>query len=358
MLTYDLAIAGGGPAGLALAARVADRGLSVVVLEAAPAPPDKACGEGLMPAGVRALEALGVVLPEGESARFAGIRYVQEGSAVEARFGDGSGLGVRRTVLVGALEERARAAGAEVRHGCSLLHWSVHSEVELETSAGPLRARVLAGADGLASPIRVASGLDRPVRGPGRFGVRRHYEIAPWTDMVEVHWEAGVEAYVTPVGPRLVGVAFLFTAKAGGFDELLARFPALEERLRGAPHASETRGAGPLERAAVRRSREGVVLVGDAAGYVDAITGEGLTLAFLAGEVLADELARGRRRSFPDYERAFRRLFFRYEWFTRGLLLFSRHPRLRRRALSLLARWPRVFEALLRVAVAQLHGQA
>jgi flavin-dependent dehydrogenase len=348
MLTYDLAIAGGGPAGLALAARVAERGLSVVVLEAAPAGPDKACGEGLMPAGVRALVALGVAIPA-ESARFVGIRYVQEGSAVEARFRDGSGLGVRRTVLVRALEERARAAGAEVRHGCSVLHWE--QGFLLETTAGPLRARVLAGADGLASPIRVAAGLDRPVRGPGRFGVRRHYEIAPWTDMVEVHWESGVEAYVTPVGPRLVGVAFLFTKKTGGFDELLARFPALEARLRGAPHASETRGAGPLERAARSRFRNGVVLVGDAAGYVDAITGEGLTLAFLAGEVLADELARGRRRSFPAYERAFRRLFFRYEWLTRGLLLFSRHPRVRERALALLARRPRVFEVLFDLAV-------
>jgi flavin-dependent dehydrogenase len=93
-----------------------------------------------------------------------------------------------------------------------------------------------------------------------------------------------------------------------------------------------------------------VVLVGDAAGYVDAITGEGLTLAFLAGEVLADELARGRRRSFPLYERRWRALFRRYEWLTRALLTFSKHPSLRRRALGLLAGRPRLFESLLAAA--------
>lgn len=311
-----------------------------------------------MPAGVRALEALGVSIPTHECARFTGIRYVQEGGvSVDARFHDGTGLGVRRLVLARALLERARSAGAEVRHGCGVSSWQrERGGFLLETEHGPLRARVLVGADGLASPVRHAAGLDRPVHGGRRFGVRRHFERPPWSDKVEVHWSEGVEAYVTPVGPRLVGVAFLFTPPVRGFEALLARFPAIGAQVAGAPWASEARGAGPLERASARRARDGVVLLGDAAGYVDAITGEGLTLAFLASEVLAAELVSGRRRTFPRYERAWRSLFFRYEWLTRALLLFSKHPGVRRRALSLLARRPRVFEALLGFAVEQLEG--
>jgi flavin-dependent dehydrogenase len=91
--------------------------------------------------------------------------------------------------------------------------------------------------------------------------------------------------------------------------------------------------------------------LGDAAGYVDAITGEGLTLAFVAGAVLADELVAGARLRFPRYERAWRALFFRYEWLTRALLVFSRHPSLRRRSLAFLARHPSLFHRLLNAAI-------
>jgi flavin-dependent dehydrogenase len=301
-----------------------------------------------------------------DSRPFAGIRYVQEdGTSVEASFRSGTGLCVRRTVLARALEERARAAGAVVRHGCSVRDWRSHGSDGsrrirahlLETNQGPLEASVLVGADGLSSAVRVAAGLDRPVHGPRRFGVRRHFEIAPWTDKVEVHWGEGVEAYVTPLGPRITGIAFLFTPPVRGFEALLASFAALSARLGGAPSVTEARGAGPLERASRRRSRDGVVLVGDAAGYIVAITGEGLTLAFLAGRVLADELAAGRRRSFPRYEHAWRSLFRRYEWVTRALLVFSRNPGVRRRALALVARSPRLFEALLGFAVEQLESR-
>ncbi len=351
---YAVAIVGGGPAGLALAARTAERGVRTIVLERAPEPPDKACGEGLMPAGAEALEALGVSIPDDACARFTGIRYVQEdGAAVEARFRDGPGLGVRRTVLVRALEARALAAGAVVRHGCSVKEWRriERGGFVVETSDGEIATEVLVGADGLASSVRRAARLERPVHGARRFGVRRHFAVAPWTSTVEVHWAEGVEAYVTPVSPREIGVAFLFTPPVKGFDQLLLRFPALAARLEGATPTSDTRGAGPLERASTRRSRDGVVLVGDAAGFVDAITGEGITLALLAGEVLAEELVAGKRRSFPRYERAWRSLFARYEWLTRALIVFSKHPAARRRALAVLARSPRIFESLLAFAV-------
>src|SRR5688500_14408560 len=96
---YDVAIAGGGPAGLALAILAAKRGLNVAVFERQEFPVDKACGEGLMPAGAEALERLGVRgrLSAADASSFVGIRYVQEdGSTAEARFPGGElGLGIR-----------------------------------------------------------------------------------------------------------------------------------------------------------------------------------------------------------------------------------------------------------------------
>src|SRR6201999_405761 len=114
-----------------------------------------------------------------------------------------------------------------------------------------------------------------------RFGLRRHYRIAPWTDLVEVHWAAGAEAYVTPVAADQVGVAVLGAQDGGtrssgiqyggppgrGFDARLAAFPLLRERLAGAVPVSDVRGAGPLRQGVRRRVAGRVLLAGDASGY-------------------------------------------------------------------------------------------
>ena len=107
----DVLVVGGGPVGLATAIRCALAGLSVTVAEPRGAPIDKACGEGVMPAAVRRLAALGV-RPDGHPLR--GIRYVDERHQADARFTRGDGLGVRRTVLHAALAERAAALGIPV----------------------------------------------------------------------------------------------------------------------------------------------------------------------------------------------------------------------------------------------------
>ncbi|HEY0883230.1 MAG TPA: FAD-dependent oxidoreductase, partial [Archangium sp.] len=111
MRRIDVAIIGGGPAGLATAIGAASRGLSVEVFERRPGPVDKACGEGLMPAGLAALERLGVraLLREEDTAPFESILYVQQGARVEGRLPSPGGLGVRRLALVDALTKRARA---------------------------------------------------------------------------------------------------------------------------------------------------------------------------------------------------------------------------------------------------------
>ncbi len=169
--------------------------------------------------------------------------------------------------------------------------------------AAGLRARWLVAADGLHSPLRRSLGLDLPARGVRRYGQRRHYRMTPWTDFVEVHWSGGGEAYVTPVGHDLVGVAILSSGRRG-FEEHLSAFPGLVERLRG-PAVTPVRGAGPL-RQHVRARRSGrVLLVGDAAGYVDALTGEGISLAVRSAEILTRCLREDRPQ---DYEGAWLRL--------------------------------------------------
>ncbi|MDX1630809.1 MAG: NAD(P)/FAD-dependent oxidoreductase, partial [Thermoanaerobaculia bacterium] len=233
----DVLVVGGGPAGLATALAARRSGLEVTVLEKGEPGRDKACGEGLMPDAVAAAGRLGVDLTD-LGLPFRGIRYLDSGLVAEGSFSRGSGLGIRRTRLHRALARAAETAGAEIR-------WGVRVEGLLEegveTSSCPVHARWVVGADGLHSRVRRWSGLGAEAGKRRRFGVRRHLHRPPWTDRVEVYWSDGAEAYVTPVASDLVGVALLWGGKTAAFDDLLPRFPRLEERLAGADRASRDR---------------------------------------------------------------------------------------------------------------------
>ncbi|MBT2396733.1 NAD(P)/FAD-dependent oxidoreductase [Streptomyces sp. ISL-100] len=332
----DLLVAGGGPAGLATAIHAASAGMEAVVIEPRSTPVDKACGEGIMPGGVRALEGLGVQVG-GHALR--GIRYVDGLHRAQALFSDGPGLGVRRTELHAALARRAAEVGVVVLSGRV---GEVRQSADA-VSAGGLRARWLAAADGLHSPLRRSLGLDLPSRRLRRFGLRQHFRVSPWTDFVEVHWSVFGEAYVTPVGDGLVGVAVLSTARCG-FGAHLAHFPRLCRLLDG-PAAGPVRGAGPLRQRARRRTAGRVVLVGDAAGYTDALTGEGVALALASAEAAVRCLRAGRPQA---YERYWRRLSLRHRLLTEGLVRMSGHAALARLVVPAAARMPSVFSAAVR----------
>ncbi len=335
MTDVDVLVVGGGPAGLATAIRCAQAGLSVVVAEPRHGPVDKACGEGLMPAAVRRLAEIGV-RPAGHPLR--GIRYLDPGHQAEALFHGAPALGVRRTVLHAALAARA----AELRVPVLPARVTEFTRTVAGVTAAGVRARYLVAADGLHSPVRRACGLDPPPPRHPRFGLRQHYRMTPWTDLVEVHWAAGSEAYVTPVSADLVGVAVLGGAR-GGFESRLALFPALGERLARAVPASEVRGAGPLRQDVRCRADGNVLLVGDASGYLDALTGEGIGVALAQAEALATCLAAGRP---GDYERAWRRASRRAWVLTSGLLWSRQQALLAPRIVPAAQRLPRVFTAI------------
>jgi flavin-dependent dehydrogenase len=334
----DVLVVGGGPVGLATALLAHEAGLRVEVLEQRSSPIDKACGEGLMPGALAALARLGVD-PQGSALR--GIRYVDGARRAEARFPGEPGRGVRRIELQRALSAAAADRGIPVHRERADRIRTDGTTVEV----GDRRARSLVGADGLHSSVRRAAGLERPARGVARYGLRRHYAARPWTDLIEVHWSGGAEAYVTPVGPDRVGVAVL-GGRSGPWAEQLARFPAVQALIGDAEPLSEVRGAGPLRQRATAVSRGRIALVGDAAGYIDAITGEGLSLGFAAASQLVDCLRDDR---LEDYPAAHRRVTWRAHALTRGMLGAAQTPGLRRLIVPFAQAAPPVYRSAVRL---------
>jgi flavin-dependent dehydrogenase len=361
----DLLIVGGGPAGLATALTARRAGLErVVVLDSRRPPIDKPCGEGLMPDGRALLRTLGVRLAPGHCRPFAGIRYVDGETVADGRFppAAGGGLGVRRTALHAAMVAAAEAGGVDLRWGTradGLLPGTLRpagradGPAGVETTHGPLTARWVVAADGLHSRLRQWAELDSPIqpRTRQRFGVRRHFRRAPWSDRVEVHWVDGAEAYVTPVADDEVGIAFLVAGDPPEFDTLLARFPALADRLAGTAPASPVQGRGPLARRVRSVARGRLALVGDASGYVDAITGEGLSLAFHQAMALIETLTApaGGGNPLAAYRRRHRRIGRLPDGLTRLMLSVERRPWLRRRVIAALAANPALFDRILGV---------
>ncbi len=330
----DLIVVGGGPAGLAVALGAARAGREVLVFEQRAGEIDKACAEGLMPGAVRALAALGVDPPGHD---FHGISYQGGATVVRAEFRSGPGRGVRRTALHSALREAVDAAGITVRQQ----RITEIGQDRDQVTVGGERARYLVGADGLHSTVRSAAGfVTVPVRRQ-RWGQRRHYALAPESDFVEVTWAERSEAYITPIGPELVCLALL-SGTRGSFDQQLSAFPELAARMARGEPASSVRGATSMRQRVRSQVRGRVLLVGDAAGYIDPLTGEGIAMSLAGARELVDCVVRDRPQ---DYERAWQRVSRPSRLITSGLLWARRQPGVGQAVVPLAARLPRVFTA-------------
>jgi menaquinone-9 beta-reductase len=348
----DVLVIGGGPVGASLGMWLRRAGLRALVVERARFPRDKPCGEGLLPAGAALLEELGVDLTGAGFPPVTGVRYRQAGGREVRGAFRRPGFGARRLRLDALLAERAAVrCGVEAR-AVRVLPRSV----ELETSAGVLRARALVGADGLRSRLRTWMGWARPPRPPHRHALVGHWE-APGhgVEEVVVTLLGGVEVYVAPTSrDELLGAVLgprgtLRLPGAGveaSYRETVAR---AHPELRGCALSTRVLGAGPFQTAASRVAEGRVFLAGDAAGFPDPLTGEAMAAGLAQARALAALLARD-----PDTAAARYRRWHRAQWRQRRVvgalaLRLTGSEALACRALAGVSRRPQALQRLLEV---------
>lgn len=172
----EVFVVGGGPAGLAAALAARQAGFDVAVADCSHPPINKACGEGIMPDGLEALQRLGVRIDPAEAAPFAGIRFLNGEQKVEARFASGDGFGIRRTLLHQRMVDAASDAGVTLLWDRRV---SDLSDGEVLLDGDRVRCRWVIGADGQNSRIRRLSGLGRTRSEQVRYGFRLHYPRHP-----------------------------------------------------------------------------------------------------------------------------------------------------------------------------------
>ncbi len=327
-------VVGGGPAGLAAAIAARLKGFDVTVADAGQPPIDKACGEGLMPDSHDALRRFGIAFDSEQCFAFRGIRFIGAGGTVAADFPGEPGIAVRRTRLHQLLIGRAEELGVK-------LLWRTPVR-----DLDGIHARWIVGADGQNSRVRRWAGLDAVRSESFRYGFRRHYRVQPWSSYMEIYWGPGCQMYVTPVGAGEACVALITRDPHVRVEAAMQHFPELARKLAGAALIGEERGAVTATRHLKRVYRGRTVLIGDASGSVDAITGEGISLAFRQALALADAMVTEDPR---PYEAVHRRMARRPVIMGRAMLLLDRFPHLRPHVLRLLGAQPAIFERLLAV---------
>ncbi|MGO9874483.1 MAG: geranylgeranyl reductase family protein [Acidimicrobiia bacterium] len=309
----DVVVVGAGPGGVAAAITARDVGCSVVCVDKATFPRDKTCGDGLTAGALRGLEALGLSRADlgdvGTASVHETVLVSPSGRQVTLPLPTGNGLYAAvatRRDLDAALVALARRHGVVVRERCAVEDVTPRAaHVELRFGDGHmLRARHVIAADGHWSPVRRAVEPDTP-RDLGEWHAVRQYFADVDDDRLWVVFEADLlpgYAWVFPLpgGRANVGFGVLRAAGRTGRDlkqlwpELLAR-PALRAALGPSAHPTEPVRAWPIPtRYDPQRLTNGRVLfVGDAAGVVDPMTGEGIAQALETGALAAQAIAAG-----------------------------------------------------------------
>ncbi len=338
----DVLIVGGSVAGASLAIHLGRRGLRTVVFDKARFPRRKACGEGLLPHGAAELKSLCLGDPPGT--RVAGLRYFgPSGDSATARFAEaglGPGWVVHRDAFDAWLLGHARETPNVIVQEAAPV-----SDAAIDES----RARIVVGADGLHSIFHRRSPFRRIHPGRARVGMSAVIRGYPAADTVDVFLGSGGEAYVGPAGSGETSLALLLEEGVRP-DAALSGFPAFRDIEIVRPFI----GAGPLGSRVDPIVHGRVLLIGDAAGAVDPITGEGMALALLsaraAAEAIEEAVATGDLGALERYAEARRKLMEPAVRMANLLLKVSRLPWVANRAVRKLARDPGLFGRLLRAA--------
>lgn len=326
-LDCDILVVGAGPAGSALAASLARAGRDVRLIEAASHPRPKACAEYASP---RIREELGLIgLAEADWRADAhpirGMRVVRGTDAVDVRYRDEAGprqaWGVDRLRFDAGLAAHAVASGARLSERTALrdLRFGTdgRASVLLQGPGGRERisARWVVGADGARSRVARLVGVERPVRLPRRLGLVAHLEGgAELADSGEMHVGQGAYVGLAPLaGGRLnVGMALPLGGRGSAerrFADTIASLPAVAARLAGRGRLTPIRGSAPIGHRVARAAGPGWMLVGDAAGFIDPFSGEGIYRALRSARAAATAIGGGDAGAEARYLAERRRAF-------------------------------------------------
>ena len=333
-------VVGGGPAGLAAAIALRARNFAVLVVDGARPPIEKVCGEGLLPETLESLRAIGIDTGKLPGVPFRGVRYLARQQQAQAEFPHSAALGITRSKLHQAMLAAATDCGAEFLWQAPVTGLAAEG---ITVGDRALSAKWIIGADGHSSRIRKWARFETRSQSPQRFAFRQHFRAKPWTDFLEVYWSTKSQAYVTVVGEREICVVVMSRDPHFRMSDALRDFPQLAARLAGCETLDKERGAVSRNRILQQVTRDNIALVGDASGTVDAITGEGLGLAFRQALALADALASG---DLSQYEAAHRRLRRKPRVMSSVLLAVGGSEFLQRRGIAALSARPALFATL------------